>query len=322
MSYLNQFDAFDPVTGYIPEYPITYLPEIGSRARALLLGREKERLVVVAKKISNVIDNYFEHAKELKIYTLQADFSPGDEEFDTCFEWDGGTASNGRWLFKDSMLDELGVPTEENTSEVDALKLVMEERDSCFFLPEGTLEPEPEEYAEGKDYELFAVLSLWLLSDSLQWINNQSKHGLSIASAYAIKAMDAVCYAEHLKQAAWLGSYAKTKADKELAAALRMQKTEHFTKLRSVEQDSDDKLRKVKSEMAKKAVAQRIDQKLKPKWIRHCLDVINSGVTISRLGDLLSAEGCDPAMAGIGERTLKEWAKGTGIEFKAGRPKK
>jgi hypothetical protein len=322
MSYLNQFDTFDPVAGYIPEYPMTYLPEIGNRARALLLKKEKDRLVVVAKKVGNLIDEYFEHAKELKIYSLQTDFSPGDEQFDTCFEWDGGTESNGRWLFKDAMLDELGVPTEENTSEIDALKLVIEERDSCFFLPQGTPEPEPEEYAEGKDYELFAVLSLCLLSDSLRWINNKSMNSLSIASGYAIKAMEAVCYAEHLKQAEWLVHYAKSTASKELTAALRKQKEEHSIKLRGVQKENDDRLRKVKSDIGKTAVAQRVDQKLKPGWIKHCLDVKNSGVSISRLSDLLSAPDCDPAMKGIGERTLKDWAKATGIEFKAGRPKK
>ena len=140
----------------------------------------------------------------------------------------------------------------------------------------------------------------WLLSDSLQWINNQSKHSLSIASAYAIKAMDAVCYAEHLKQAEWLVSYAKSTAGKEFAAALRKQKTEQFEKLRSVQQENNDKLLKVKSDIAKNAVAQRIDQKLKPVWISHCNDVKNSGVAIARLSDLLSAAGCDPAMTGIG----------------------
>lgn len=76
MPYLNQFDAFDPVTGDISEYPITYLPEIGRRARALLGFWNKERVVLAAKKIGDLIDDYFEHARELKIYSLQSDFSP------------------------------------------------------------------------------------------------------------------------------------------------------------------------------------------------------------------------------------------------------
>ena len=219
------------------------------------------------------------------------------------------------------MLNELGVPSEENTSEVDALKLVLEERDSCNFFLDGIPDTDPVQYEQGKDHELFSVLPLCLLPDSIGWIQSKSKYSHVSASAYAIKAMDAVCYAEHLIQSEWLVSYAKLTASKELAMALRKQKVEHFTKLTVIQQESDDKLRRAAKVLAKNAVSQRPDQILKPGWITHCTTLKHGGAVINNLDDLLSAPGYDAEITSIAPRTLKAWAKDAGITLKAGRPK-
>jgi hypothetical protein len=99
--------------------------------------------------------------------------------------------------------DELDVPTWVNSSEVDALKAVIERRDDYGFFSE--VEPEPLEYPEGKDHELFAVLSLWMLADALPYLQHPSnRSNLSIGGEYALKAMDAVCHAEYLYQMRFL----------------------------------------------------------------------------------------------------------------------
>jgi hypothetical protein len=225
MFFHSQFEDFNPISGDVPNYPFNYLPEIAYRARSLLQYRTHEQIILIAKRINSEVERYFSDLKENAISELKMKLDPEDEEFGRFFDWDGGSRDNGRWLFIEGMEDELDIPTEKNTSEVDALKTIIENRDSCFFLPEGAPEPEPDEYPEGKDYEFFAVLSLWQLADAI----NQpirSAHSLSIQGEYAIKAMDSVCYAEHLREAAWLVSYTKKNANIELAKALRNQKTE------------------------------------------------------------------------------------------------
>lgn len=248
MFYYEQFETFDPVSGDVPEYPFSYLPEIAWRARALLIGRATDKIVTVAKMISRKVDGYFLDVRDTEIYRLRSEMDVNNEAFETFFEWDGGTKDNGQWLFKDHMENELDIQTANNTSEVDALKTIIEKRDSCFFLPEGAPEPEPEEYPEGKDYELFAVLSLWLLADALRFLN---KTGLSIAGDYAIKAMDAVCYAEHLREAEWLVSFANKKSKSALAEALRQQKSEQQKWIQHCENERKARLRDKNSMLGK-----------------------------------------------------------------------
>jgi len=199
MFYFNQFEIFDPVAGDVPEHPFSYLPEIAGRARALLRLRTKDQIVIAAKMINGKVEDYFRDAKDSEIYRMQSELDVGSDEFQAFFEWDGETKDNGRWRFKDHMEDELDIPTADNTSELDALKAIVEKRDDCFFLPKGAHLPEREKFPEGEDFELFAVLSLWLLADALKFLN-KTEVGLSIAGGYAIKAMDSVCYGEHLRE--------------------------------------------------------------------------------------------------------------------------
>jgi hypothetical protein len=227
MSFSKQFEVFDPITGDVPEYPFSYLPEIAGRARSILIGKTPLQLVAAAKRIDQEIERYFDDLKYVAVSDLKSKLQAEGDTLETYFEWDGGTEANGRWLFKDEMVDDLEIPTASNCSEVDALKTIIDDRDSNFFLPEGAPDPEPEEYPEGKTVELFAVLALWLLADALEWINCGDKHGMSIAAGYAVKAMDSVCYAEHLHEIRWLVAYQKAKSDGERTEALRKQHSEY-----------------------------------------------------------------------------------------------
>jgi len=84
-------------------------------------------------------------------------------------------------------------------------------------IPISTRKPD---FADGKPYEAFAVLSLWMLADAIEWLQHKKADGLdeplaavlkelgnndryvpinvSLAGEYALQAMDAVCHAEHL----------------------------------------------------------------------------------------------------------------------------
>jgi hypothetical protein len=211
MFYYKQFEAFNPVSDSVPDYPFPCLPDIAWRARRILHGGNLEKILAMAKKIDFEICCYLENLKDTAIAELHKKWSPGDEQFEWYFEWDGGTQYNGHWFFKEEMTEELGIPTENNCNEVDALKTIIEQRDSYFFLPKDAPEPEPDEYLEGKDIELFAVLSLWLIADALKCTQEQGVYGKVIGADYAIKAMDAVCYAEQLREVEWLKEFhAKT----------------------------------------------------------------------------------------------------------------
>lgn len=244
MSFFKQFEVFDPITGDVPEYPFSYLPEIAGRARSILIGKTHLQLVAAAKRIDQEFDRYFDDLKYVAVSDLKSKLQAEGDTLETYFEWDGGTEANGRWFFKDEMVDDLEIPTASNCSEVDALKTIIDERDSCFFLPEGAQEPEPEEYPEGNTVELFAVLALWLLADALEWTNNGGKHGIAIAAGYAVKAMDAVCYAEHLREIRWLVAYCKAKSDGELTEALRKQHTEFHRVARQEKSERANELNK------------------------------------------------------------------------------
>lgn len=84
----------------------------------------------------------------------------------------------------------------------------------------------------------------------------------------------------------------------------------------------EDVERQVLSDIAKRAVAHRPDQQLKPNWIAHCERLVKEGRSIDRLSDLLDVAGYDPALTKIQSATLRRWASEVGVRFKAGRPKK
>lgn len=234
MFFCNQFEILDPISGDVPTQQFSYMAEIAYRARTLLgckIGsyREEEcrkRILSIARKINDVIEAYFADALEMKLIELRSERTSNNEKFEVFFEKNDESDADGPWLFKTEMIEELEIPTATNTSEVDALKAVIEERDSHFFLPEGSPDLDVEEYPEGKDYELFAVLSLWLLADALRFLN-KTDIGKSVAGGFALKAMDAVCYAEHLREAEWLLSYAEKKNDAKLKEAIEIYKKNH-----------------------------------------------------------------------------------------------
>lgn len=229
-SYFGQFKNFDPLSGKLPDTPFSLLPMIAFRARSLLRSRTLDQIESAAKAIDFAIFCHFDEIKENEIARLRQilreprRWKSHDDDLEyqqalQFFEWDGGSLDNGRWLFKDSMVDNLEIPTLFNTSEVDALKELAKWWEEIL-----------EELPDGKGYELFAILSLWQLVDSINWLKHKGIEGLndslkgvimaletelkisglsekiltgeeqnlSFSGESAIKAMDAVCYAEHL----------------------------------------------------------------------------------------------------------------------------
>jgi hypothetical protein len=211
---------FGLLSDYVPAYPFDCLPEIALRARELLQSKTDEQASAIAARIKKEVNSYFEDALHVGVGELRSKLSPGDEEFEQYFDWDGASSiGNGRWTFKECMADELGIPTEGNTYLVDALKRVMEKRDdSGFFLKE---EPPPEVFREGKDYEFFAVAALEMIASTICCAQEVRE---SLAGGIAIKAMEAICHAENLRNKEWLVFHVEYQAQKSLKKALHDQK--------------------------------------------------------------------------------------------------
>ncbi len=119
----------------------------------------------------------------------------------------------------------------------------------------------------------------------------------------------------------------KSSARVEKVCKLALEKDINFDELQRIHRESIERsicagASLQKTLHGKNAVSQREDQVLKPGWVAHCERALSGGLQIRCLDDLLNAPGYDPRITRIGERTLKDWAKESGIEFKAGRPKK
>jgi hypothetical protein len=224
--FFRQFETFDPRLDTVPDYPFSILPQIAERARYLLRSRTTEQINYAASGIDWAINEYFRTVREEEIqrlWTLLVLPNHDDEGWDIqkayeLFEWEyTSNDGDGFWSSKSNQDDvELSIPTAETTSEVDAFKVCIDWWDN--ISGDGL----PDE----KPYELFAVLSLWLLADAMKWLGLDSVDenidqamaaldaamrqmgvktvatniNMSLAGGCALNAMDAVCYAEHLKE--------------------------------------------------------------------------------------------------------------------------
>lgn len=261
MLYYKQFKSFNPLTDYFPESPFSYLPKIGWRARSLLTGCSIEQIEMIAKRISNEIESYYFEEKDNAIHELKSKFRNGEfseEEFERFFYWDGGSIANGLWIFRDGMEEEFDIPRENSSSEVDALKSILEKRDGNFFNTDDTIEPPANEYPEGKDYQLFSVMALWFIVDALESINHAGTHAKSIAGDYLIEAMDAVSHAEHLREKEWLISYSEVVKQKALSDEFKKQSDITSALREQAKQDHIKSLNDQRSNFAKKGVNARL----------------------------------------------------------------
>lgn len=181
MGFYNQFKKFNPKSGDVPRHPFSYLPEIASRARALLKTRTADQIEDAASGIDWAIDEYFRSLKDEEIARLKNEvdrprrWKDGSDDTDfndaaKFFDWVVDSPANefspeeGHWVFNDRMEDELDIQTAGNTSEVDALKNCIDWWDDIGGA----------DFPNGKPEELFAALSLWLLADAIGWLGHRS----------------------------------------------------------------------------------------------------------------------------------------------------
>jgi hypothetical protein len=237
MDFWIQFDKFNPLADEIPPYPFSYLPDIAWRAKQILKKRTEKQIKALAESIAWRFEEYFKKLECDAIIKLRKEKGWNiDDEGKVYFEPKSIDAEYGvidpdkppknlvyggkhpvdseryqYWFY----VDFADIPRESNANEVDTLKECVDYWDDICKIPE---------VDDGESYELFAVLSLWLLDDVLKGfdsIGGQSDElsnltdklfsslgikrysvptSISCAGECALKAMDAVCYAEHLRE--------------------------------------------------------------------------------------------------------------------------
>lgn len=189
MNFFKQFENFDPIHGEIPMAGNLFqLPAIANRARRLLTHRTVEQMEEVANGIGWAIDECFTDIKRRAVVASCGQRYSSDEH-----------EKAAEYVSDEDTLD---IPTAENTSEIDALKMCED-----WWADIGG-----EDFPDGKPYELFAVMSLWMVADALTWLKCWEKEeplnrtdigenqNILLTCKYALKAMDSVCYAEHLSE--------------------------------------------------------------------------------------------------------------------------
>jgi hypothetical protein len=211
MLFNSEFESFDPVSGYVPDYPCKSFSVIATRARSILAGWSKDQIGEAANRVISEVNVYFGDLKSEAVDELRWRLQDDPAEFVRFFEWDDGTNANGQWLFREEMEDELDIPTQWNCSEVDALKTIIDDRDSCLHLSQAAPLPEIAHWPEGSTEKLFAALALWLLACAIRASENLDRYSLANAGNIAAEAMDAVCYAEQLHEVDWLERYHEKK---------------------------------------------------------------------------------------------------------------
>ena len=194
---LIEFKKFDPINGYVGPYPFTYLPEIAARARYMLSRnlRDHEKIAAITMRIDSEIHSRIDDEIFSFVLDIEERIRPDHELFLSYFEWVDYECA---WKLKsdvlETLLEEHDIPTVDACNEVNELRAVIEQRDTFLFFREG----EPEEYPEGRDCELFAVLALALLAESIRFSTLPGKYQSNLAGEYALRAMDAIKYADEL----------------------------------------------------------------------------------------------------------------------------
>jgi len=160
MGFFRQFEEFDPLTGVPDRYPLSFLPSIVERARALLKERTRDEIINAAHNVDFFIDEYFRDEKDKYVRRLvetggwELGYLPLEARNETGIR---NLLDNWPPEADDRPLD---IPTSENTSEVDALKACIDD----YALSDDA------EFPGGRTFEYFAVLTLWLVADALKWL--------------------------------------------------------------------------------------------------------------------------------------------------------
>jgi hypothetical protein len=198
MRFFSQFEYLEPLNGEVPRFPFTEASSIAWRARSILKGKRRsaDDIQTIATDASSLLEWYFDHEKETKLEEIRR-----AQRYDLLETNEDGRVTG----FNDEAIDEYDIHTPDNTPDHDAL---MEAIDWGF-------DPKSVELEDVKEYEYFAVLSLWFLSEYVRdlefkvqfnpykWVKREKKEyapeEVARLGKKLLEAAEAVAHAEKLR---------------------------------------------------------------------------------------------------------------------------
>lgn len=205
--YYKQFEGFNPLVDDLPTKPFTLLPVIANRARNLLPHRTREQAIAGANQISWIVSKANDktgshsvtHTENLRAvlnsYNLDSKEFPQGKQFEYF-------AILSLWRIVDTV--------RRSSSRIPPEIVEADSKASMSISPSdyGTKEEYFRLLSERSSEELrklvpFAIPTGKFFEGEYQrtWFElSAAKHNLALAADYLAEAMDAVCWAEHLKQ--------------------------------------------------------------------------------------------------------------------------
>ena len=198
MGLFRRFEVFDPISGDLPYMLFGDTHDIAWRARSLLHGRTGSQVIRLAMDSRYVVEKFFELARENAIERMEYEGDPDYCELTT--DEDGITTCS----INPEKVCNLDFPNEDNTTDIEALKQSLESWEDLSG----------EDVPDAKNYEYYAATALWYISIIIEQIKYQfdvtswklvkrensefNNDDYIYCGQYAIKAMEAVCYGEHM----------------------------------------------------------------------------------------------------------------------------
>ena len=158
MGFYRQFDNFDPLTEKVYG-PFSAIQEIADKARKLLTTRSREEIEYAAFFVDWAIENFLKDEIEYGLADLQKQRIARQETIHTLEQQCEEDEYIDHRDFPEIMSDE-----DFRSNLEDRLVWAFKE---CYSWHSPSEEDELE-FKDGKDYEYFAVLALWLVADAVE----------------------------------------------------------------------------------------------------------------------------------------------------------
>jgi len=309
MSFFRQFKNFDPVTGEVPDYPFSLMPVIAARSRRLLKGRTRDQIVSAAGTADWMIGEYFRDTKEEYIgEALRRQLHP----VWNMLPKDQRTEASLRQLLDSPSHGDDGppnLPTRENTSELEALKESID-----WYLLDND-----EDFPSARAFEFFAVFALWQLADAFTSLEYSLRKGTgfpdldriieslppeatkddlltnySRSGKYALAAMDAVCWAEHLHA-----------DDARISELLRLRLELRVLSERSEQRAEAIAHERISLKASKAAIARhRENREMKADVFAWCAERLHEYSSMEKAAEAIAGQG---RLVPVSVRTARDW---------------
>jgi hypothetical protein len=166
----DPFSNFHPLTGEVPTHSIFDFSDIAQQARWLLKKLNTAQILAIAKYIDKQIDRHIESLRSYEIYELKHEHG--------VLVSDDGTLL----LFDDIGWIESNISSRENMSDVETFI-------ECKYCWNGYAH---EQFPDVAPYEFFAVLSLWMLADAIDFLKHNLLGLVWERASEALKALNFV----------------------------------------------------------------------------------------------------------------------------------